>query len=157
MADFLKQRISNRHDDGHGDKVEGLDCSLDFTRVDVVTAGLEHLLDAPNNMEPAVFVNLAEVTGLEPAILGHGLCCGFPPAEIAGENARAAHDDLAPLAMWALLSILADDRYFKGRNRSSDRLGHHLDRIVWIRESDAGCCLRHAPAIDHRPAEQQEL
>src|SRR5262245_39402735 len=99
MADFLKQRISNRHDDSHGDKIEGFDRALDFTRVDVVPARLEHLLNPPDDMEPAVLVKPAEVTGLEPPILGHGLCRGFRPGEISRENARATHDDLAALAL----------------------------------------------------------
>jgi len=72
---------------------------------------LDKLLEAVDNLEPALLVASKDIAGLEPAALGvgsHGLLSGLRVVEVALHDARAPHPELSGLALRRVQAILLD-------------------------------------------------
>src|SRR5690606_25730673 len=71
---------------------------LALFRVDVLApAEDDQLLGTAGDVEVTVIVEMAELAGTEPAILGERFGVGFIVVAVAGEGARSLELDLAPL------------------------------------------------------------
>src|SRR3546814_965362 len=97
--------------------------------------GDDHFLLAIHHLEEAVLVELADVTGVDPAVGVDELASGVLLAVVAGHGHRAAGEDLAVLGE---LDLDARERAAHGaeaervRTAGSDRrrgLGHPVDVI----------------------------
>ena len=79
-----------------------------FGRVDVFAAGDDHVFDAVDDIQVAMCVHHATVTGVQPAA-GQGLAGVFIAAPVALHHRRAAHQDLAVRACGQLFALGVGD------------------------------------------------
>src|SRR3954451_8856389 len=110
--------VAGRHDEGddllapalrrhagHRDLRDGrmvLERRLDLAGIDVEPTADDELLRAPGDLEAAVpVVDPAEVAGAKPAVAGQRLGRRVGAVPVAVEDLRAAHEDLAVLAVEA--------------------------------------------------------
>src|ERR671933_2051153 len=93
---------------------------LDLARPDLIARGVDLVLLAVDEVEPAVRVHEADVAGPERSagerVLG---LLGLLP--VARHDHRAARDELADLARRQLLAVLADDLDDRVEDRHADR------------------------------------
>src|SRR5439155_14709203 len=82
--------------------------ALELGGVDVLAAGDDHVLDPVADVEEAVRVDVAGVTGVEPAIPHHDRGVLGPPP-VAGHEAASPVDDLTDLAAWYGVPEWVDD------------------------------------------------
>ena len=85
-------------DDRLRDEARCLQRVLEVLRRDVLAAGGDdQILLAVGDLQEAVRVDLAEVAGAEPAVVGEGRCRRLGILVVAAEDGVAAHEDLAVL------------------------------------------------------------
>ena len=80
---------------------------------------LDELLEAVGDEIVAVFVYIADVAGVQPAVFVYGVGCGLLVAQIAEHHLRPSHPDLA---FFAHSHILASG----GADDSAFGVGHQL-------------------------------
>ena len=86
--------VGHAHDGAVGDVRMAVDRLLDEPRIDLVAAGIDHVLDPVDDIAEALRVEIADVAGLKAPVGegGRGLVRALP---VAGHDLRAAHADLA--------------------------------------------------------------
>ena len=117
------------HDLGRGDLrllKQGL---LDLDRGDVFAAADNDVFDAAREMQHTLFIELTQVTGVQPAILIDGLLL-CRQAVIAIHQARTFDDDFTDFACSDESLALFPDTYFVVGQTSSDRYGALFERLV---------------------------
>ena len=93
---------------------------LDFDRVDVLAAGNDHVLDAVDDEDEAVFVHVTAVAGVHPAI-DHGAGGLLRPLPITHHDIVAAHDDLTDGAEGNRLVVGIDDAHLAAERYAGRR------------------------------------
>src|ERR1043166_2771183 len=84
---------------------------VDFARVNVFAAANDHVALAIDNKEEAIFVAIANVAGMKPAIAKRdGSCFGI--AVIAFQNVFTAQDDLAEFSSLHLVVVIVHYPHF---------------------------------------------
>ena len=133
--------VSGSHDRAVGDRVLPQKLGLDVLGMDVeATRQHDHVLEPAAQAEEAVVVELAQVAGAVPAILGERRARGLFVSPVSGRHVRAAHEDLSVVA----------DADLDARHRPPDAAG--TARSARVR-GDAGGALRRAVALEHRHAQ----
>src|SRR5260370_33128252 len=84
-------------DDALGDRRMLVDRLLDIAREDLVAAGDDDVLDAVDEKEITVGIEIADIAGMQPAI-DENLRRLLVLAPVAGHDLRTANADLAALA-----------------------------------------------------------
>src|SRR5699024_6291802 len=93
---------------------------LHFGGIDILTSGNEHVLEAVDNEEESVVVEVADVACMKPTARGEGLICGFRVVPVAIGDVGAAGDDFALDTGGAGISgDVADFDFGKGNGPSS--------------------------------------
>src|SRR5690606_36660560 len=125
---------------------------LDLFREDVLaTAEDDQLLGTAGDVEVTVNVEMAEIAGTEPAILGERFGVGFIVVAVAGEDARSLELDLAPLRTVSFDLRDPDLAVAQGPAFAAVPL---LSGPV---TSAYGCCFRLTIAVEHFLAESLQL
>src|SRR5579883_1671843 len=90
-------------------------------RIDIETAGYDHVFLAVDDEEIAIFVHVADVAGAKISTRESG-CCFIRPAPITARDIGAADADLPDLAggQFAQRIVESDDSEFDSRHRQTD-------------------------------------
>ena len=99
----------------------GVQDRLDFSRGDILTATNDDVILAANQVDIAVFVDIAHVAGMQPAVFvqqggGRAFLIG-----VALHHARGANDHLTDLVGRQLFIVVIKDLDFHIRQRFTDR------------------------------------
>ncbi len=81
---------------------------IDLRQADLLAAPVDHLAQAPMQVQKTIGIEAADVAGMEPAVAHHVAVERFI-AQVAGHDGRAAHADLAALAWRHWLPGFVDD------------------------------------------------
>ena len=87
-------RVRHGDDRRLGDRRMAQKHVLDFERIDVLAAGIEHVVGAALEIEEAVGVALEDIAGFQPSVL-EALAVDLWQLLIAGRDARISHPQFA--------------------------------------------------------------
>ncbi len=145
---FLAEDGVRASDDcGFQDRRMGVEDVLDLLRVDVLTTADDHVLDPVDEDEVAVGVEVADVAGVQPAILeGAGRLFGL--VEVAAHDVGAADDHLAlPFGRGPPVDVEQGDLLAGQREPHGAGLARPVDRVDGRR---AGALGEAVPLDDRR-------
>src|SRR5690606_24091784 len=95
--DFAVYPVGATDDGGFEHAVHGGQNGLDLLGIDVLPTADDHVLDPVHDGEIAVFVETADIAGVQPAV-DDGLGGFLRPVQIAAHHRRSGDDDLTVLA-----------------------------------------------------------
>ncbi|MNY32509.1 hypothetical protein D3C86_1667300 [compost metagenome] len=84
---------------------------FDFVRVNVFPATDDHVLDTVDDIQKAVFIEVATIARVHPAV-AQGLGSLFRLVPVAEHDAGTSDDDFAGASFWQLISFRIDDTHF---------------------------------------------
>ena len=97
----------------------GVDPVFNFGRIDVKSAGDDHVVAPAEMVVIPVGVPLADVTGIKPTI-ANPLRRRVGPAKVAFHHVRATGDDFARFVNTQLFTTLIDDLHLDARHGAAD-------------------------------------
>ena len=118
--DFAPFVVGNADQRGFGDGRMGVHDAFDLSRVDVLAAADDHVLEPPDDRIAAVGVADRQIAGVEPAV-DDRLGGRFGVVPVAGGDVPAPDDQLARFAGIGLGSIRADGFDVDVKERVADR------------------------------------
>ena len=148
-ARLSAQLVFDADDGGLVDARELVDELLHFARVDVLAHADDHVLEAIDDVEVAVFVRARDVARMEPAA-AQRILRRFRHIPVAEHDVVAAHDELAALAFRHFVSCGVDELPLDAGDGGTDGADDGLsDRI----HRDDGRGFREAVAFAYIDAE----
>ncbi|BFO22469.1 hypothetical protein SHKM778_88570 [Streptomyces sp. KM77-8] len=128
MRDLVAVLVADADDGGVGDPGVGEEQCLEFGGGDLEALVLDEFLHAVDDEEPAVLVNVADVAGVQPAVLVDHGGGGVGAAEVALHHLRAADEDLAGRADAEVLAggVEGDDAHLGAGDQLADGPGRRL-------------------------------
>ena len=135
---------------GLGDLRKLVDDDLDLPGIDVLAAADDHVLGPVDQDQVAIFVEVTDVAGVQPAV-DEGLRGLLRPVQVATHHVVALDDNLAGLTVGDRAACLVDDPDgLPGQRQAhSPRFAGTVQRVDRTR----ACSLRKPVALDDRDAE----
>ena len=103
-----------------------------FTRINVEAAAQDHVLHAVDYEIASVFIPIADISGMEPAILQR-LFVRLRAVEIALHDVMSANTNFSALVVGESIIFLINDAHFDAPDRVADRAD--LPRLIRDRKT----------------------
>src|SRR5579872_4454085 len=141
---FLPKRVGNRHDGRDRDSRMSLESKLYLARIDVVAAGLVHLLDATDDAHPTIRPPLAKITRLEETVPREGLRGRFGASPVTQKIEARPRLNLPRHTHPDRLPDHVHQPDLDAFERIADRIRQDVQVVGWLRHGDRTRRLRHA-------------
>jgi hypothetical protein len=107
---FALDRMRHADDRRLGDGRMAEKHVLDFERIDVLAAGIEHVVRAALEIEKPLGVAVEHIAGFQPSVF-QALAVDLPQAVVARRHARVSNPELAVAWGFLTLIVVADGGY----------------------------------------------
>ncbi len=112
--------MRHTEDSSLGNSRAGLEFPLNLFGINVESTTDDHVFTAPNDKQVPVLVQIALVTGREPATIPESALCRLGQSPVAGQNIRPAHLDVTNHAIGLRAAILGHNAQLDALQRGAD-------------------------------------